>query len=136
MKQVEVALLAFCVACGLVATLGWLGVLQLAGTLKLRLYPLFGATAVAGWLAGNVFVLRSHRQGVSARLLLPVYLIGPLAVIQLLWSMSPAEWQRGAPIVFLLACGVYGVFFLVPWSLRASAIPRPRLRRDDDEPRR
>jgi hypothetical protein len=89
-------------------------------------------------VAGNVFVLRSHRQGVSARLLLPVYLIGPLAVIQLLWSMSPAEWQRGAPIVFLLACCVYGVFFLVPWSLRASAKPgpRPRLRGDDDEPRR
>jgi hypothetical protein len=134
MKHVEVVFFSFCLACGLVATLGWLGVLQLAGTIKLRLYPLFGAAAVAGWVAGNVFVLRTHRQGVSARLLLPVYLLGPLAVIQLLWSMAPAEWQRGAPIVFVLACAIYGVFFLVPWSLRASA--SPRLRRNEEDPRR
>lgn len=134
MKRMELILLAFCVACGLVATLGFVGVLDVAGTLELRLYPLFGAVAAAGWLAGNVFVVRAYRQGVSKRLLLPVYLVGPLAVIQLAWAMAPAEWQRGAPLLFLLACAVYILFFLVPWSLRASAAPR--LRRDEEESRR
>jgi hypothetical protein len=134
MKRLELVLLAFCIACGVIATLGFVGVLDLAGSLQPRLYPLFGSVAMAGWIAGNVFVYRTDRQGVSARLLLPVYLVGPLAVIQLAWAMAPAEWQRGAPMLFLLACAVYGVFFLVPWSLRASA--RPRLRRDDEESRR
>jgi hypothetical protein len=134
MKRIELILLAFCLACGLAATLGFVGVLDLASTIELRLYPLFGSVAVAGWLAGNVFVLRTYRQGVSVRLLLPVYLVGPLAVVQLLWAMAPAEWQRGAPLVFLLACAVYCVFFLVPWSLRASSAPR--LGRHERESRR
>ena len=127
----ELILLSFCVACGLVATLAFVGVIDLAGVLRLRLYPLFGSVAVAGWLAGNVFVYRTYRQGVSTKLLLPVYLVAPLASIQLVWAMAPAEWQRGAPLVFLLACVVYGVFFLVPWSLRASA--KSRLRPDEEE---
>lgn len=134
MRRLELVLFAFCVASGVVATLGFVGVLDLAGMFRLRLYPLFGSVAVAGWLAGNVFVIRTQRQGVSTRLLLPVYLLGPLAAIQLVWAMAPAEWQRGAPLLFLLACAVYGVFFLVPWSLRTSATPR--LRRDQEESRR
>jgi hypothetical protein len=133
MKRIELILVAFCLACGLAATLGFVGVLDLAGMIELRLYPLFGSVAVAGWLAGNVFVLRTYRQGVSVRLLLPVYLVAPLAVVQLLWAMAPAEWSRGAPLVFLLACAVYAVFFLVPWSLRASA---SRLGRNERESRR
>jgi hypothetical protein len=131
MKRWELILLAFCVACGGVATLAFVGWVDIAGMLPLRLYPLFGSVAVAGWVLGNVFVFRTYRQGTSARLLLPIYLVAPLATIQLVWAMAPAEWQRGAPLLFLLACAVYCVFFVVPWSLRASA--DPRLRRDEEE---
>lgn len=127
MARFEVILLAFCAACGLVAAAGYAGLVTLAGWLELELYPLYIAAAATGWLAGNVFVHRSYRQGAPGALLLSVYLIGPLAPLVLLRAMAPPEEQERAPLVPLFACAVLVIFFLVPWSLRASAHPPRRL---------
>ncbi|HVS63585.1 MAG TPA: hypothetical protein VMT85_08790 [Thermoanaerobaculia bacterium] len=119
----ELIVLAFFLACGAVALLGRLGVLDLTGRAPLGLYPLYILAATAGWLNGNVFVAR-RRRGSSLWWMLAVYYLGPLAPLTLLRSMGGAASLQQAPLVPLFSAGVYSVFFLVPWSLRSTAAVR------------
>jgi hypothetical protein len=119
----ERSLLGFFGAAWIVALLHLAGVVPLAGGLPLSLYGYYAFAAIAGWLAGNVYVLRRRRLaatvpvtacGRDRRLLAILYLFGPPALVYLLWALVPAAQQRLAPLAPLWAFGVYGVFFLVP----------------------
>jgi hypothetical protein len=71
-----------------------------------------------GWLAGNLYVGRERRSGSSRRLLLPLYLGGPPGFIWLYWVLEP-RWARLAnPLAPVWALAVFGIFFLVPVTLR------------------
>ncbi|HVS15339.1 MAG TPA: hypothetical protein VMV46_15540 [Thermoanaerobaculia bacterium] len=134
MTRLELILLAFCLASGLVRLLGWVGAIDLRGRLALGLYPLYILAAALGWLSGNVFVAR-RRRGAASGWMLAVYFVGPLAPLLLLRAMAPWAQQQAAPLVPLFAVGVFAVFFLVPWSLRSTAPARRDLRlfqRDED----
>jgi hypothetical protein len=134
--RLELILLAFFLACALVRLLGWSGAVDLRGRVQLGLYPLYILAAAAGWLCGNVFVAR-RRRGAAVAWMLAVYYLGPLAPLVLLWGMAPAAHQQAAPLVPLLATGVFTVFFLVPWTLRSTAPARRDLhplRRDGNGP--
>lgn len=122
----ELALLgAFSVAWALAALLGF-GVLPGAGLLHLDLYSLYGLAAALGWVAGNVYVARRsslrdapERVRRRGRLhLLFVYLVGPPSVVYVLRALAPLVAQNAAPFVPLYAFGVYGIFFLVPVTLK------------------
>ena len=109
----ERSLLGFFGAAWLVSLAHVVGLLPLAGGLPLSLYGYFAAAATAGWLAGNVFVLRRRRVG-ERRLLVVLYLFGPPSLVYLLRALAPEELRDLAPLAPLWAFGVYGVFFLVP----------------------
>jgi len=91
------------------------GVLSLGGTLPLALYPYFGLAAFLGWVSGNVYLVRRRRLPPSShRRALLIYFLGPPGLLYLLRSMAPVEDQLAAPLVPVLAFGVFAVFFLVP----------------------
>jgi predicted ABC-type sugar transport system permease subunit len=122
-NRFEPILVALSTAAWLVALLGTGGFVPLAGGLALSLYSLYGVAAVAGWLAGNVYVRR--RQGLPralVRRLLVVYLVGPPGIVFLLRAMAPVADQLAAPFVSFYAFGVYGVFFFVPVSFGRAAV--------------
>ncbi len=134
LESLELGLLAFFLAIWLLAILAGLGFLPLAGTLHLDLYRLYSIAAVLGWVAGNIYVFRtqnfpsaaperSGRQRVRKRLLLS-YLIQPQSCVYFLRTLAPFEAQQAAPMVPIYAFGVYGLFFLVPLTLRATRTPR------------
>jgi hypothetical protein len=113
----ERSLLGFFGAAWTIALLHLAGLLPLAGSLPISLYFYYAFAACAGWLAGNVFVLRRRRGGASRqsrRLLTILYLFGPPSLVYLLRSLAPPAHQQAAPLAPLWAFGVYGVFFLVP----------------------
>ena len=141
LSHAERSLLGFFGAAWIVALLHLAGVVPLAGGLPLSLYGYYAFAAVAGWLAGNVYVLRRRRlastvpatpRGRAAgeggarvgapgtpgrrdrRLLAVLYFFGPPALVYLLGAVVAAEQQAQAPLAPLWAFGVYGVFFLVP----------------------
>jgi hypothetical protein len=107
------------------ALLGQLGLVPLAGSVGLGLYPFFSLAAALGWLAGNLYLHR-RRQAPRPlwRRLLLIHLLGPPGILYLLAAMAPAEQQAAAPLLPLLAFGVFGVFFLVPLTL--SGFPRTK----------
>lgn len=109
----ERSLLGFFGAAWAVSILHLAGVLPLAGALPLSLYGYYAFAAAAGWLAGNVFVLRRRRAG-GRGLLLVLYLFGPPSLVYLLRALAPPEHHQAAPLAPLWAFGVYGIFFLVP----------------------
>jgi hypothetical protein len=109
----ERSLLGFFGAAWAVSVLHLAGVLPLAAALPLSLYGYYAFAAAAGWVAGNVFVLRRRRTG-GRGLLLDLYLFGPPSLVYLLRALAPPEHQQAAPLAPLWAFGVYGVFFLVP----------------------
>jgi hypothetical protein len=103
MSRFEPILLALFFAAWIGALLHGVGVLSLAGSLPLALYPYFILAATLGWTMGNVYVTR--RRGLPGELL------------YLARSMAPEAEQRMAPLVPIFAFAVFGVFFLVPVSL-------------------
>lgn len=115
--------MALCLASWVVALLHLGGFVSLAGNLDLSLYGVYSVAAVAGWLAGNVYVRR--RQGMPpplARRFLVAYFSGPPALIFLLRAMAPAPEQLAAPFVSFYALAVYAVFFLVPVTFGRAAV--------------
>lgn len=118
----ETTLVVVCAGLWLVAGLTALGLLPLAGFFPLALYPFFSFATVCGWLAGNVYVRRRHRRDeIRYPKLLPlIYLVAPPSLLFLLRMMAPLATQRAAPLVPLLALGIYWIFFLVPVTLRQS----------------
>ena len=134
LESLELGLLAFFLAVWLLAILAGLGFLPLAGMLHLDLYRLYSIAAVLGWVAGNIYVFRTQNlTGTAAgqpderrfpkRLLLS-YLIQPQSCVYFLRMLAPIEAQQAAPMVPIYAFGVYGLFFLVPLTLRATRTPR------------
>lgn len=122
MKRFEVALLGLFLACWVVVALAVAGVVPLAGSLALTLYPLYAVAAALGFLAGSLYVRR--RRGLEAplrRRLLLIFFFGPTGLLYLLRAMAPTAQQLAAPLVPLYAFGVYSVFFLVPVLLLVPA---------------
>jgi hypothetical protein len=102
------------------------GVVPLDGALDLGLYPLYVTAALAGWVAGNVFVSTSRGLGKPLRRRLALaYLFGPAGLLYLLRAMAPTEVQVAAPLVPLYAHAVFAVFFVVPVTLRRPLPPPP-----------
>ncbi len=110
-------------------SLGWLasilafwGVLPLAGALPLDLYRFFSLAAILGWLAGNVYRFRQRGalESPVRRRAVWLYLIGPPSFLYLLRAMAPLLEQQAAPLVPIYGFGVYGLFFLIPLTLRGT----------------
>lgn len=132
MRQLELILFAFFVAAWTVDLLALLGLVRLAGSLDLGLYPFFSLAAAIGWIAGNIYVPRARRLPPELRRAsLLVYYLGPPGVLYLIREMASEEAQRQGPLVPVYAFAVFTVFFLVPVVLRRS--PRPRLHLGDSE---
>ena len=122
MNRAEPILVAVCLASWSLALLHLTGVVSLAGNLDLSLYGLYAIAAVAGWLAGNVYIRR--RQGMPpsvTRRLLVAYLFGPPSIPFLLRAMAPLSAQTAAPFVPLYAVAVCVVFFFVPVTFGRTA---------------
>ena len=115
----ELAILgAFSGAWALAVLLG-LGVLPAAGALALDLYGYYSFAAALGWVAGNVYVARRRRLGRAARKrLLFAYFLGPPSLLYVVRSLAPLSAQQAAPFVPIYAFCVFGIFFLVPVTLR------------------
>jgi hypothetical protein len=124
--RLEPVLVAFFLATWVVALLALVGLVDLAGSLELGLYPLYSTAAASGWIAGNLYVARSG--GVARRLrrrILLVYFLGPPGLVYLLRAMATEAVQQSAPLVPLFAFGVFAVLFLVPVLLpRTPRTPR------------
>ena len=102
-----------------------LGLLPVAGTLDLGLYPLYSLAAALGWVAGNTYVTRRvvYPQRFRRRLLLN-YLFLPPSVLHILRALASSTVQQAAPLVPLYSFCIYGLFFLVPVTLRTTRDPR------------
>jgi hypothetical protein len=125
-SRLEPVLVAFFLATWIVSLLAVLGLVDLRGSLDLALYPLYSIAAAAGWLAGNVYVVRAR--GIPSplrRRIFLVYFLGPPGVLYLLRAMASLEIQRAAPLVPFYSFGVWSVFFLVQVFL----MPHPAARR-------
>ena len=123
--RVEIALAVTFFFAWLVALLGFRGILPLAGVLDLDLYRLYSVAAVLGWLSGNVYVLRrrSLPPGKFPWRLMISYLFGPVSFVFILRALASNSTQQAAPFVPLYSFMVYGLFFLVPVTLRATRQP-------------
>ncbi|MDA8019877.1 MAG: hypothetical protein MPN21_20745 [Thermoanaerobaculia bacterium] len=109
---------AFSGAWALAVLLG-LGILPAAGALSLDLYGFYSFAAALGWVAGNVYVARLRRHGRTARKrLLFAYFLGPPSLLYVIRSLAPRAAQQAAPFVPIYAFCVFGIFFLVPVTLR------------------
>ncbi len=129
MNRFELGALGACAAGAILAILDRFGVLGVAGALPLGLYAFYGVAAVAGWVAGNLYVRRTRAARRALRsLLLAVYLVGPAGPLTLLRAMAEASSQARAPLVPLFGFGVYAILFTVPVSLRRAATERRSLR--------
>jgi hypothetical protein len=116
-------------ACGwLVAILAMTGILPLAGGGALDLYRFYSLAAVLGWVIGNIYVFRWLRHLGQQRFrkrALVLYLIGPPSLLYVVRALAPLSDQQAAPLVPLFAFAVYGIFLLIPLTLRATP-RRPR----------
>jgi hypothetical protein len=136
-SRLEPVLVALFLATWVVDLLVALGLVDLAGSLDLGLYPLYSMSAAAGWLAGNVFVARVQGlpRALRRRILL-VYFLGPPGLLTLLRAMATAEAQRAAPLVPLYSLGVFSVLFLVPLLMPRAPARRSVRVGDRDSARR
>jgi hypothetical protein len=115
-------------ACWLMGILAVVGLVPLAGSLRLSLYALFGTAAACGWLAGNLYVRRTRELPAEhRRWLRTLYLFGPMGLLFVLRAMAPAADQVAAPLVPLYSFGVFGALFLVPVLLRPPSRRGPRI---------
>lgn len=125
MNRLELALLGLFLACWTVNLLVLAGLVRVAGNYPMSLYGIYGVAAALGWLAGNVYVQRTRGfPGALRRRFLLIYFLGPPGIVYLLRAMAPVAEQVAAPLVPVYAFGVFGIFFLVPVSLKATARPR------------
>ena len=118
-------MLGTCSVVWLLAILGQLGAIPLAGNFYFELYPLYSLASVLGWVSGNLYVHRIQNlpeMRYRKRILLINYLLAPPSFLYLIRSLAPEDIQRAAPFVPLYAFAVYLIFFLVPVTLR----PAPR----------
>lgn len=118
--RVELFLLGGATIIWLLAVLTLFGFLPLAGLFALDLYRLYSVAGILGWVSGNVYLVRRRQlpgERWKTRLLL-AYLIGPAGFVYLLRALAPMSEQAAAPFVPLYGFVVYGIFFLVPVSLR------------------
>ena len=125
--RLEMALVGIFLACWLLRTLSFLGVITLAGSLPLTLYGYYGVAVALGWGFGILYVVRTRdlpRQ--IRRLFLLIYYLGPPAILSLLRGMAPFADQRAAPFVPLWAFGVFSALFLVPVTMKFPARPSMR----------
>lgn len=109
------------------AVLGLFRILPLAGTFDLDLYRLYSVGAVLGWLSGNIYIMRRRSlpdNGAWKKRLLLAYLLGPPGMVYLLRALAPLDVQQAAPFVPFYSMAVYTIFFLVPVTLRTTAVPR------------
>lgn len=115
--------------CGWVtAILAMTGILPLAGGLALDLYRYYSLAAVLGWLIGNIYVFRWRRQLPDRpfyRRALLLYVLGPPSFLYVVRALAPLSDQRAAPLVPLFAIAIYGIFLMIPLTLRATP-RRPR----------
>ena len=119
MRNLELTLLGLFGLAWLTALAQRVAGYPLAGAAPLDLYGFYTVAAAAGWLAGNLLVTRrAGRPRRERRLLLPVYLLGPLGPLYLLHTLGPAPVRELVPLAPLWAFGVFVVFFFVPVSLR------------------
>ncbi len=126
----ELVLLAVFSAAWLLAILAGVGLVPLAGLFALDLYRLYSVAAVLGWMSGNIYVSRSQSFDHDRwrRRLLLSYLLGPPSFVYLLRALAPLSLQQAAPFVPIYSFAVYGLFFLVPLTLRATRTPRQGFR--------
>ncbi len=126
----ELVLLAVFSAAWLLAILAGVGLVPLAGLFALDLYRLYSVAAVLGWMSGNIYVSRSQSFDHDRwrRRLLLSYLLGPPSFVYLLRAFAPLTVQQAAPFVPIYSFAVYGLFFLVPLTLRATRTPRQGFR--------
>lgn len=117
-----------------VSTCGWViailtmtGILPLAGEVALDLYRYYSLAAVLGWVIGNIYVFRwlRHlpRRPFRKRAFL-LYLVGPPSFLYVLRALAPLDDQQAAPLVPIFSFAVYGIFLMIPLTLRAT--PRRR----------
>lgn len=126
----EPVLVAFFFATWVVVMLAVLGVVEVRGNLELGLYPLYSLASALGWIAGNMYSLRSSGlPRALRRQVWLVYYLGPPGIPYLVRLMASPESQRAAPLVPLYAFGVFSALFLVP-VLLPTAPGRRRLRAD------
>ena len=124
----EIWLASFFSAAWVLVFLAFAGLLPLAGIIDLDLYRLYSVAAVLGWTTGNVYMLRRSTLpgGLFGKRLLGVYGVGPLSLLFLLRAMAPSSVHAAAPFVPLYCACVFGLFFLVPVTLKATRTPRRR----------
>ena len=118
--RTDIGILGLFVLVWAVGLAGLFGLLPLAGLFDLTLHQFFAIAAFLGWIAGNWYVVRSRKVPRSMRrLLLAIYLLGPPAFIYLCRSLASESVQAAAPLAPLYASAVFGVLFMVPFSLRS-----------------
>ncbi len=124
----EIWLASFFSAAWVIVFLAFAGLLPLAGWLDLDLYRLYSVAAVLGWTTGNVYMLRRSTLpgGLFGKRLFGVYGVGPLSLLFLLRAMAPSSAHAVAPFVPFYSACVFGLFFLVPVTLKATRTPRRR----------
>jgi len=115
LKRLEIPLFGLFLACWVLAGAHRLGIVSLAGTLALGLYPLYAVAATLGWLGGNIYVWHRRRlPREQRRRAAALWLVGPQGIPALLRAMAPAAAQAAAPAVPLYAFAVGAVLFTVP----------------------
>jgi hypothetical protein len=121
--RLEVVLLGLFLACWVLSLFSFSGVLSLAGSLPLALYPYYAVAVALGWGFGMLYVRRTWGFPPALRRRFGlIYYFGPPAILGLLRSMAPVVDQRAAPFVPLYAFGVFSILFLVPVTMK---FPRP-----------
>jgi hypothetical protein len=123
LSRLEVVLVGLFLACWVLSLLSFTRVLSLAGSLPLALYPYYAVAVALGWGFGMVYVRRTWGFPTAIRRRFGlIYYFGPPAILGLLRSMAPWDYQRAAPLVPLYAFGVFSILFLVPVTMK---FPRP-----------
>lgn len=123
LSRLEVVLVGLFLACWVLSLLSFSRVLSLAGSLPLALYPYYAVAVALGWGFGMVYVRRTWGFPPAIRRRFGfIYYFGPPAILGLLRSMAPWDYQRAAPLVPLYAFGVFSILFLVPVTMK---FPRP-----------
>lgn len=123
----ELHLFTFSLGVWVLVILHLLGLVPLGGHLELSYRGLYAIAGMLGWLSGNLYLYRARGLVRPARTrFLLIYLLGPPALLNLLRALAPAEEQAAVPLIPLYALAVFGIFFLVPVTLKPKLPPRRR----------